>query len=84
MATSDCGVLPMPDRRGASMLPHMQKHLRQVVHFFALLAGAAVVVTAMIESGVGHTLAILGGWIIFVAIGLVLARATSRRQHRQS
>ena len=62
----------------------MRKHLLQVVHFFALLAGATIVVMALIESGVAHTLAIAGGWIVFIGVGLLLARATTRRQHRSS
>jgi hypothetical protein len=62
----------------------MRKYLLQVVHFFALLAGAAIVVTALIESGVAHTLAIAGGWIVFIGVGILVARATTRRQHRPS
>jgi hypothetical protein len=59
----------------------MRRPLLQVIHLFALLAGAAIVVMALIESGVAHTLAIAGGWIVFIGVGLLLARATARRQH---
>jgi hypothetical protein len=53
-------------------------------HNHALVAAAAIVVMALIESGVAHTLAIAGGWTVFIGVGILLARATARRQHHLS